>query len=344
MKKNNNLFVSILMLAILAIIVFVINIVPGFYILSILSIFPVFVLGLEYGMLSSLAVSIVFSILSGLMGETQGSIFLFLNYLLPTNLVLGIINLENKYVEGFRRYLKNVFKGVIINRFATIRVILVSILIFFLTSFIYYFVVREVFGVDIVANWKVQMDNILEVLKHNMSSAELGYLEKSGTLEALLDMGVVYTVFTFLKSVFISMVLYFIGLPLYTRLYSKKIVHIGVDRIYLPGNPVIVLFVSLLILFFIGRVYEDLRVDSIINGYVSIMSILFFIEAVSLVIYILRRWVRIKSKINWIILALIIIFMGVFPGLSLIGMLDNMINFRRRWDIEDKNDGGDYEL
>lgn len=340
MKKNNNIFISVLMLIILTIIVFSVTLVQGLYPLSVLSIFPVFILGLEYGIFSSLAVSIIFPILLGFMGDMQGSVFLFLNYLLPTTLVIGIINLENKYIGGLGK-----FSGVIINnRFATIRVILVSILIFFFMSFIYYFVLKEAFGFDIVSNWKIQIESVVKTLKSNMSSTELGYLEKSGTLESIMDADIVYSVFAFLKSTFVSMILYFIGLPIYSRLYSKKIVHIEVDRIFLPGNPVIVLFISLLILFFIGRVYEVVRVDSIINGYVSVMSILFFIEAISLVIYVLKRWNRIKRRVNWIILTLVVVFMGVFPGISLIGMLDNLINFRKRWDLEDNNNGGDYEL
>ena len=41
-----------------------------------------------------------------------------------------------------------------------------------------------------------------------------------------------------------------------------------------------------------------------------------------------------------LIIFVVVVFMGVLPGIAILGMLDNMLNYRNRW-YSDKEGGGD---
>ena len=101
--------------------------------------------------------------------------------------------------------------------------------------------------------------------------------------------------------------------------------------IILPGNPVVFMFISILILFSIGWFYKEYNMDIVINNFIIVMNILFFLEGISLFIFSIKKWGSIKKKVNWFLILGLTIVMGVLPGIAVIGMLDNMMNFRERW-------------
>ena len=70
--------------------------------------------------------------------------------------------------------------------------------------------------------------------------------------------------------------------------------------------------------------------------------LLFFLEGVSLIIFIVKNWKHIKKEVNMLIIFVIIVFMGILPGIGILGMLDNMLNYRQRWYSNSKDRGDNY--
>lgn len=70
-----------------------------------------------------------------------------------------------------------------------------------------------------------------------------------------------------------------------------------------------------------------------IGGYIIIMNMLFFMEGVSIIIYAVKNWKKIKSRVNILIFAFLVIFLGIVPGISILGMFDNSFDLRKRWNL-----------
>ena len=72
------------------------------------------------------------------------------------------------------------------------------------------------------------------------------------------------------------------------------------------------------------------------------MNLLFFLEGVSLIVFLVKNWKHIRKEVNMLIIFVIVVFMGILPGIGILGMLDNMLNYRQRWYSNSEGRGDNY--
>ncbi|MBC2576851.1 DUF2232 domain-containing protein [Peptostreptococcus canis] len=334
MLNNNvkkNVLINFAMLAVLILLSLSLNINSVLSMFSFLVIIPMVLLALGANIVFSISSFVLVTALTFIIYGGEFTALNSLTYLLPALLTGLIINNEefrDKYGRKFKIKLKTDKELV---NFASIKVFLFSIVLFILGLIAYYLIMKFLYKIDFVKEFSKFTKAIITQYKSVLKPGEFEKLQKAGFFDIFEDTSSLVMIMAFLKAMISAIISYFICIPLYKKAYNNKIVYITFDNIILPGRPVIVLFISIIVLFLLGQSYPELGMNSVINNYILVMNILFFIEGLSLITFVVKSWKSIKNRINWLLIVFLIIFMGILPGISILGMLDNVINFRKKW-------------
>ncbi|WP_145994515.1 DUF2232 domain-containing protein [Peptostreptococcus faecalis] len=331
------------MLTILIVIISIANMNQSLSFFMLLAIVPMVIISIKANMLFSIStIVVIVSTLFALCGS-QVAVSSFFVYLLPSFLTGLFMNNEKFTDKDNRKFSVRLKKGEQLYKFASIKVFLFSIIFFVVGVFLYHVVMKYFMNVDLFKNMQQEITKMITIYKEIIPQEQLKELEKLGFFETLSDTGLIVLSGIYFKSIILAILAYYVSIPLIKKIYNEKIYYVTVENIFLPGNPVIVLFVSIVILFIIGSIYTNIDTVTIIDNFVLIMNMLFFLQGTSLIVYIFKNWSSIKKRVNWILFLAIVIIMGVLPGISTLGMLDNLLNYRGRWNSNGDNYGGRNE-
>ncbi len=335
--------INVIMLAILIACTLIGNAGPFFSILLLLSIIPVVIIGVNSNWIFRVSAIVLAVAITFIVHGSEATLATVFIYILPAFLSAiiytneGFRDSKNRKIKLSFRQNNNVYS------YASLRVFMIAIIIFALGIIGYYASMKIFMNVDIIKSMQSEIKDIVSNYNQLIKSSDLKAVEGSGVLDLVQNTGTIIMISVFTRAVISAVISYFFAIPILNKYCEKKIFNIKFDCIILPGNPVGVLFISIIVLFIIGLISPDIDTKIIINSFIFIMNILFFLEGTSLIVFIIRRWKGIRKNINWMLMIFLIVFMGILPGISVLGMLDNLWNYRLRWDPSLKNFGGKNE-
>lgn len=343
MKENKNRidFINVIMLVVLVFFAVLGNSNPMFSIALIATVVPMILIGVNSDWAFKFFALILTTAITFVIYGKEISIETFFIYLLPA-FVSAIVFCNEGFRDSHNRKIRLAFKrDSDLYCYASLRVFMISIILFILGTIGYYASMKYLANIDVL---KIMQDRIKLVVEGLAKSPELkGMYGADIVSQILANTGTIIMISVFLKSLILAIVSYFFAIPVLNRYCKKKLFNIKFDCIILPGNPVIMLVVALIGLYAVKFALPNVDISSTIGNFLLIMNILFFIEGLSLVVFAIKRWSRVKRNINWMLMLILILFVGIIPGISVLGILDNIWNYRMKWDPSLKNFGGKNE-
>lgn len=97
---------------------------------------------------------------------------------------------------------------------------------------------------------------------------------------------------------------------------------------YLPGNPVMVSLILYMLVFLVDGLGLNFHGDLVIMNLQTIFSIMFIIQGVAVSVHYLKNWLK-TSQIKKIFISGLVLCIFGFMGISFLGMLDSVIDFRK---------------
>ena len=344
--ENRIEFIDIAMLVALMICVVVGNYSPVFSFILMASVIPMILIGANANVFFK-GLSLVLAVAGTyvLFGQ-EVAMETFLIYLLPAFLS-SLIFLNEGFRDSNNRKVRVAFKkNSEVYHYASLRVFMVSIILFMVGTVAYFAAMKYTMNVDVINILQERIKDIVSSYKSIVTSSDFKFKDLYGGDvfdQILQNTGTIIMISVFIKSMILAIVSYFFAIPILNNLCKKKIFNIKFDCIMLPGNPVGVVVITIITLFVIGYAVPGWDTSVIINNFMFVMNILFFLEGLSLLVFAVRRWSKVKKNINWILMLVLMIFLGVLPGIAILGMLDNLWNYRMKWDPGIKNFGGKNE-
>ena len=336
---NRKTIVNLSMLVLCLLLISLASIDPYLSFLSIVAVVPMVLIGMEANPVFSLSAALLISALAFLLGGLQFALATCLMYVLP-GLVSGIFIANESFVSVDRvRFKIRLQKGDDIYKFASLKMFLLSVAFFAVGLLAYTAILKYYLNLDLVKNLQIDINTVLDLYKKNLTAEEYKTIKDAGFIEFMSNSSSLYLLITYIKSIMMALIAYYLCIPLSRLAYKEKIHNIPVDNIFLPGRPVLVLFVIVVSLYAIELSFPNLDLMSVINNFILIMNLLFFLEGASLIVFIVKNWKHIKKEV---IIFVIIVFMGILPGIGILGMLDNMLNYRQRWYSNSKDRGDNY--
>lgn len=97
---------------------------------------------------------------------------------------------------------------------------------------------------------------------------------------------------------------------------------------YLPGNAVTVSFTLYILVLFMDLIKVNLHTDLIMLNLQLVFNFMFMLQGIAVSIYYLKKWIR-SGSLKMIFMSALILSIFGFMGVSFVGMLDSIIDFRR---------------
>ena len=346
MKENRNRieFIDLIMLVVLVIFTVLGNSNPMFSIALVATVIPMIIIGVNSNWAFKFFALILTTVITFVIYGKAISIETFFIYLLPAFLS-AIVFYNEAFRDSQNRKIRLAFeKDSGVYSYASLRVFMISIILFMLGTIAYYASMKYFMNVDVVGILQDRIKDIIENYRTIVKSTELKNIYSSEIFDELLgSTGTIIMLSVFTRSLILALISYFFAIPVLNRFCKKKLFNIKFDCIILPGNPVLMLVVTIIVLYLAKLSLPDMDIGIVINNFMFVMNILFFIEGLSLIVFGIKRWGNIKKNINWILMAFLILFVGIISGIAVLGILDNIWNYRMKWDPGLKNFGGKNE-
>lgn len=97
---------------------------------------------------------------------------------------------------------------------------------------------------------------------------------------------------------------------------------------YLPGNAVTVSFTLYILVLLMDLIKVNLHTDLIMLNLQLVFNFMFMLQGIAVSIYYLKKWIR-SGSLKMIFMSALILSIFGFMGVSFVGMLDSIIDFRR---------------
>lgn len=132
----------------------------------------------------------------------------------------------------------------------------------------------------------------------------------------------------FLIGTILSFITYYIEVFI---LKKVKIVNLPLPKIsdfYLPGNAVTISFLLYMVVLLADIIGINMHTELIMLNLQFVFNFMFMIQGISVCIYFFRKWIRQGAGRMILTYGLILSLLG-FMGVSFVGMLDSIIDFRK---------------
>lgn len=135
----------------------------------------------------------------------------------------------------------------------------------------------------------------------------------------------------FVQGIFYSMTTYYISTSIMKRKGSDNINGSKIREFYLPGNPIIYVGISFILVFIAGEISSNIMGNVILFNMQMIFDMLFIIQGISVCIFFIMKSAEQKGKSSVILPIGILAFLTAIGGMvlmAIIGILDSFMDFR----------------
>lgn len=205
--------------------------------------------------------------------------------------------------------------------------IYVGVIAFVVSTILYFFIAQVVLKINL-------LQEIMKMIEVNIASQistikeyQPQLIEGLNSKDLLSYFNNMMPMMLFLQGIVSAFITYHLG----GFILKKLKVNIETSRFtefYLPGNAVMTSFVLYLIVLLIEFTGLNLYTDLIMMNLQLVFSLMFIVQGISVSIYFFRRWLK-ESRISNILFSGIAIGLFGVMGISFIGMIDSIIDFRK---------------
>ncbi|WP_286317223.1 YybS family protein [Romboutsia ilealis] len=193
---------------------------------------------------------------------------------------------------------------------------------------VFFFIANIIFKTNI-------LDDFMNVLKESMN-VQVTIMENSGIIlkegfkvSDIVDyINNMLPTILFLQGIIVSFIVYALEIFVLKRI---KIINLGLPKFtdfYLPGNAVTVSFMLYILVLFMDLIKVNLHTDLIMLNLQLVFNFMFMLQGISVSIHYFKKWIK-SGSLKMIFISVLILSIFGFMGISFVGMLDSIIDFRR---------------
>ena len=181
----------------------------------------------------------------------------------------------------------------------------------------------------------IVLDDFMNILKESinvqvaiMENAGMSLKEGFNTSDIVNYINNMLPAILFLQGMIVTFIIYALETFVLRRI---RVVNLRLPKFidfYLPGNAVTASFTIYILVLFMDLIKVNLYTDLIMLNLQLVFNFMFMLQGISVSIYYLKKWIR-GGSLKMIFMSLLILSVFGFMGISFVGMLDSIIDFRR---------------
>lgn len=197
-----------------------------------------------------------------------------------------------------------------------------------ISTIVFYFIANIVFGTNL-------LDQFTSIMKEAMN-LQLDIMKQAGleiTSSFKIDDLVTYITnmlptILFIEGIIISFVIYYVEAFVLNRVKKLNLPKPRFTDFYLPGNAITISFLLYSLVIILDLLNVNLYTDLIMINLQMIFNFMFMIQGIAVGITYFKKWIK-EGSIKTIFMSVFMIYIFGFMGISFIGMLDSIMDFRR---------------
>ena len=197
-----------------------------------------------------------------------------------------------------------------------------------ISTIIFGVIANIVFKTNIIENFtatiKESMNMQLEIIRSSGIS-----LKQDININTIVDFVTnLLPTILFLQAIIVAFIAYYVEVFILRRI---RIVNLPLPKFadfYLPGNAVTASLIMYMLVLFIDLIGINIYTDLIMLNLQLVFNFMFMIQGISVCIHFFRKWIK-QGAVKMILTYSFILFIFGFMGISFIGMLDSIIDFRK---------------
>ena len=198
-------------------------------------------------------------------------------------------------------------------------------IVLILSVVLHYVISKYIFRVDI-------LNEFIQIFRENIE-IQKSFIQYTTTNQSINEEYIIDTFrniipsILFFRSMILSLLIYFIELYILKKMKYGNLRKIKFKNFYLPGNAIIISLAFYLLMLGLSYIQTPLYTDAIFLNLQIIFNFMFIVQGIAVSIYFIKRWIENSLSKNIIIG---VICLGIFgiTGISFIGMVDSMLDFR----------------
>lgn len=193
---------------------------------------------------------------------------------------------------------------------------------------IFFLIANSVFGRNILEDFMTAIKESVTIQFELFKEAGID-LGEGVSVNSMVDLtrNMLSTLLFFIGTI-LSFITYYIEVFILKKI---RIVNLPLPKIsdfYLPGNAVTISFLLYMVVLIADIIGINMHTELIMLNLGFVFNFMFMIQGISVCIYFFRRWIRQGAGRMILTYGLILSLFG-FMGVSLVGMLDSIIDFRK---------------
>lgn len=211
--------------------------------------------------------------------------------------------------------------------------IFIGTIAFILGLIVNYLISKYLFNINMLDEFtsvmKAQLSTSIDAIQESVSTLTSSTkITEDSVIQTILN---IMPIILFSRAIVLAILTYFLAiftLKKIKKIDLKNIKEIKFSRFYLPGNAVLTSFVLYIVIMLLELFNTPLYTDLILVNLEMIFYILFLIQGVSVAIFFSKKWIRESQLIKIILIVIAIVLFGVM-GISILGMVDSIFDFRK---------------
>ena len=220
--------------------------------------------------------------------------------------------LRNNKKEGFNKF-EPIYIGTIIT--------MICVIVFF-------FIGNIVFKTNILEDFMNLVKESVNIQITIMENTGIDLKEGFKALDIVNYINNMLPTMLFLQGMIVAFIIYSLEIFILKRV---RIVNLELPKLldfYLPGNAISVLFTLYIFVLFMDLINLNLHTDLIMMNLQLVFNFMFMLQGIAVSIYFFKKWIR-SGSLKMIFMSALTLSIFGFMGISFVGMLDIIIDFRR---------------
>lgn len=199
---------------------------------------------------------------------------------------------------------------------------------FVVCTIIFFFVSKIIFNINLIDEFMGIINGSIKVQLDMMKNANMNITESLNANDIVNYVRNMIPTLLFFQGMILAFITYYLETFILKRIKRANLQMPKFADFYLPGNAVASSFMLYLLVLFIEIIGLNLHTELIMINLQSVFNFMFMAQGIAVCIYYIRKWIR-QGSVKMVVFGGFILCITGFMGISFIGMLDSIIDFRK---------------
>lgn len=201
-------------------------------------------------------------------------------------------------------------------------------IMFVVCTVVFFFVAKTIFKVDLIEEFMTIIGESVKLQIEFMKNINAGMVESIVPDDVVNSVRNMIPTALFFEGMLLALITYCLSSFILRRMKKVDLRLPKIKEFYLPGNAVVTSFMLYMLVLFIELIGLNLYTDLIMVNLQLVFNFMFMVQGIAICLYYISKMRR-EGPNKMMLFGGIMIFISGFMGISFVGMLDSIIDFRK---------------